>query len=125
MNNNEKVTHANVESNDSGFDSSAQRLSFEEHMKEMNWADVRKLGYEEQKKHIMDEMNRRIQNGEKVEDIQRSFYERDQQLIDKNDPMLDNLTGAPSAEKYAGAAPEIVQNSASENAEKVQTSSEE
>ena len=72
----------------------------------------------------MDEMNRRMQNGEKVEDIQRSFYERDQQLIDKNDPMLDNLTDAPSAEKYAGVAPEIVQNSVSENAEKVQTSSE-
>ena len=69
----------------------------------------------------MDEMNRRMQNGEKVEDIQRSFYERDQQLIDGNDPMLKNVTDAPSAEKYTGTAPEIVQNSASEGAEKVQS----
>ena len=49
MNNGEKMAQANTESDNTGFDSLAQEPPFDEHMKEIKWADVRKLGYEEQK----------------------------------------------------------------------------
>ena len=98
--------------------------SFEEHIKKMNWAEMRKQNYETQKEYIMNDINTRLQNGEKIEDIQRSHFERDQKLIDENDPMRQNLAEKPSEDSYDGVAPEIKQNQASEDAEKVDFSSE-
>lgn len=98
--------------------------SFEEHMKKMNWAEMRKQDYETQKEYIMNDINTRLQNGEKIEDIQRSHFERDQKLIDENDPMNQFLTEKPLKDSYSGVGgSEIVQNQTSKDAEKVNPSS--